>query len=626
MTGFGRCDILPWKTGDSVACGGEVGTRILLQGMCWMVLSTPLGSAVRFGVFEFDFKSGELHKQGRRVRLSGQPAQILALLLQRPGELVTREELRQALWPANTHVNFDQSLNATVKRLRHALGDSPENPIFIETKARRGYRFIAPASASGQPAAPSARLAHAVSSIAVLPFENATADPDADYLVDGLTEATINALSRLPSLRVLARSTVFRYRGKTVDCRALGRKLSVGAVLLGRVSQRGDQLMIGTELVEVPSGWLIWGEQFSHNLSDILVIEAEISAKIYEKLNSELAGKATAPAATPRRTESTEAYHDYLKGRYHWNKLSAEGLKRSVDYFGQALQKDTGFALAHAGLADCYYHMGFIGMVPPAEAMPKARESATKAIEIDGDLAEAHVSLANILKVYDHDWLAAERLYRQALQLNPNYVHAYRGYAALLAATGRFEESTPQIRCAQELDPLSVVVGTDLAWNLFIAREYGHSIEQALRLTHFEPEHPAVQHILGLASEQEGRFEEARSALERSLAGSHDHVSGLAALGHLFGTAGRQEEALGMLDRLNEAAARGYVAPFWHSILYAGLGDVDAAIAHLERSCAQSDVWLVWLNTDPRLDHLRADPRFQQLLRRVGFGVQAAGA
>jgi tetratricopeptide (TPR) repeat protein len=249
-----------------------------------------------------------------------------------------------------------------------------------------------------------------------------------------------------------------------------------------------------------------------------------------------------------------------------------------------------------------------------------------RALDIDGDLAEAHASLANALKVYDHDWLAAERRYMRALQLNPNYVHAYRGYAALLAATGRFAESMLQIGHAHELDPLSVVVSMETAWNFFMAREYDHAIEQALRVTQVEPEFPSAQYILGLACEQKGRFGEARAALERSLAGSGGHASGLASLGHLFGVTGQLEEALGMLDRLNRLDSGRYVAPFWHSIVHAGLGDVDAAIGHLERSYAQSDVWLVWLNTDPRLDSLRADPRFQQLLRRVGFGVQAAGA
>jgi TolB-like protein/Flp pilus assembly protein TadD len=491
--------------------------------------------------------------------------------------------------------------------------------------ARRGYRFIAPATAPGESALPTIRPVHAVDSIAVLPFENATADPDADYLVDGLTEAIINAISRLPALRVLARSTVFRYRGKPVDCRVLGRKLNVGAVLLGRVSQRGDELMIGTELVEVQSGWLIWGEQFSRKPSDVLLIEAELSAKIFEKLRSELAGKTNLAAPARRRTESTEAYQDYLKGRYHWNRMSASGLQTSVDYFQHALEKDPGFALAHAGLSDSYCLLGFFDLLPPAEAMPKAKECAMRAVEIDGDLAEAYASLASVLKVYDHDWLAAERCYQQALQLNPNYVHAYRGYAALLAAMGRFAESVLQIRHAQDLDPLSVVVSMEMAWNFFIARQYDHAIEQALRVTHFEPEFPSAQYILGLACEQKGRFGEARVALERSLAGSHGHASGLASLGHLFGVTGHTEDALPMLDQLNRLASRGYVAPFWHSVLYAGLGNVDAAIGYLERSYTVSDVWLVWLNTDPRLDSLRADLRFQQLLRRAGFGVEAAG-
>jgi serine/threonine-protein kinase len=339
-----------------------------------------------------------------------------------------------------------------------------------------------------------------------------------------------------------------------------------------------------------------------------------------------LTGKPNAPAAARRHTQSTEAYQDYLKGRYHWNKMSAEGLQRSVDYFQNALRKDPGFALAHAGLADSYCLLGFFDLLPPAEAMPKAKESAIRAIEIDSDLAEAYASLGSVLKVYDRDWLAAERRYRQALQLNPNYVHAYRGYAALLAATGRFAESVVQIRHAHELDPLSVVVNMEMAWSFFIAREYDHAIEQALRVTHFEPEFPSAQYILGLACEQKGRFAEARAALERSLAGAPGHAAGPASLGHLFGVTGQRQEALRMLDQLNRLASRMHVAPFWHSILYAGLGDVDAAMGQLERSYAQSDVWLVWLNTDPRLDSLRADARFQQLLRRAGFGVLAAGS
>ncbi len=585
------------------------------------------GAVVRFGVFEFDLRLGELHKQGRRVRLAGQPVQVLAFLLRRPGELVTRDELQQALWAADTHVNFEQSLNAAVKRLRHALGDSPENPRFIETMARRGYRFIAPSSAQHPSALPSARpAAHAVDSVAVLPFENATADPDADYLIDGLTEATINALSRLPALRVLARSTVFRYRGKPVDCRSLGRKLNVGAVLLGRVSQRGDELVIGIELVEVSNGWLIWGEQFSRKVSDVLLIESELSDRICEKLHSKLSGKGDGSAVGRRHTQNTEAYQDYLKGRYHWNRTSPDSLHRSVDYFRQALQKDPDYALAHAGLADSYCLLAFSDLLPPAEAMPKAKESALRALEIDPDLAEAHASLAGALKVLDHDWPGAEQRYRRALKLNPNYVHACRGYAALLAGVGRFAESMVQIGRAHELDPLSVVVSMEAAWALFMARDYDQAIQQAWRVTDMEPEFASAQFILGLACEQKGRFGDARVALERSLIGSQGHPAGLASLGHVLAAMGHVEESRRMLERVNQLAARRYVAPFWLSILSAGLGDTNAALEHLARGYTQGDVWMVWINTDPRLDGLRGDARFQDLLRRVGFGVQAAGA
>ena len=586
----------------------------------------PLAAVIRFGVFEFHVKSGELLKHGRRVRLSGQPAQILAFLLRHPGELVTREDLRRALWPADTHVNFEQSINAAVKRLRHALGDSPLKPVFIETMARRGYRFIAPASPPAHSAIPPARSAPSFSSIAVMPFENATEDPEADYLIDGLTESVINALSRLPALRVLARSTVFRYRGKAVDSRTLGRKLNVDAVLFGRVSQRGDQLIIGTELVEVQSGWLIWGEQFSRNWADFQVIEQELSASISNRLRSELSGTTESAAPVPRHTRSSAAYQAYLKGRYQWNRMSAGALQKSIDAFQEALQTDPEFALAHAGLADSYCLMGFFDLLPHDEAMPKAKEYAIRALRIDGDLAEAYSSLATVQKLYDRDWTGSERGYRRALQLNPNYVPAYRGYAALLAATGRFGEAIPQLRRAQELDPLSVVVSMEMAWTLFMARDFDGAIEQALRVTDFEPEFPSAQYVLGLAHEQKERFEEAREALERSLAGSHGHASGVAGLGHLFGISGRPEESRGMLDRLSQLAADRYVAPFWPALVCAGLGDEESAIGHLERSYAQNDLWLVWVNTDPRLDTLRAHPRFQQLLQRAGFGVRAAGA
>lgn len=586
-----------------------------------MVPSRPVSGVARFGVFEFDFSTGDLLKRGRRIRLGGQPAQVLAILLRRPGKMVTREEFQRALWQTDTHVNFEQSLNAAVKRLRRALGDSPEKPVYIETVARRGYRFVAPAGPAGEADPQPQEAALMVRSIAVLPFENATADDGAEYLVDGVTEALIHSLSRLPGLRVLARSTVFRYRGKTSEGPALGKRLGVDAVLMGRVSQRQDDLMIGTELVSSRSGWVIWGAQFSRKASDLLAIETELAAGISEKLRAELAGQSGRRRGARRSTHSAEAYHDYLKGRYHWNRMSADGLQRSVDYFQDAVRKDPTFALAHAGLADSYCMLGFFDLLPPAVAMPNAKQCAARALELDSELAEAFTSLANVCKVYDHDWTGAERCYRRALELNPNYVHAWRGYAAMLAALGRFAESAAAIERAHEMDPLSVVVNMEIAWNAFMSRRYDDAIAQAVRVSELEPEFPSAQYILALASDQKGRFEEARAAFERSIARSHAHASGLAGLAHVFARMGRREDALRLLERLNERAAEAYVAPYWHALVHAALGDVDAALAHLERGWEQKDVWMVWMGVEPRFDVLAAHTRFQQLRSNAGFAV-----
>ena len=580
---------------------------------------------VRFGVFELNLESGELRKSGRKIRLAGQPIQILIRLLAHPGELVAREDLRKELWPEGTYVNFEQSLTAAVKRLRQALGDSAGNPRFIETVARRGYRFIAPANAPDAAFSHSEAPVQTIHSIAVLPFENTAGDPETEYLSDGLTESVINSLSRLHGLRVMARSAVFRYKGKPVDYRFIGRKLGVAAVLLGRMSGRGDRIVIGTELVDVRNGWLIWGAQFNLKLPEIYAVDEKISDQISEKLHLRPSGQT--PAEGARRTiQNTEAYDSYLKGRYHSNRIAADSLRKSIDCYQRAVEQEPGFALAHAALADSWTLLGFFGLLPPDEAMPKAKEAALKALAIDPSLAEAHSALASVLKVYDRDCAAAEREYREALRLNPNYAQAHRGYSTFLAATGRPAEAMAEMEHAHDLDPLSLVVSMEMAWNLYMAREYDRAIEHASSIAEMEPEFPSAQYILGLACEQKSRFAEAEAAFQKSLAGSRGHVSGLASLGHLYGVCGRKEEALGMLGQLDRLAAEGFVAPFWRAILYAGLGEIDSALGELENSFTHRDVWLIWLNTEPRLDSLRPDSRFRQLLERAGLKAAASSA
>ncbi len=576
---------------------------------------TPL--TVRFGVFELDLRSGELRKQGRRVRLEGQPVQVLIKLLEKPGELVTRQDLRRELWPADTFVNFEQSLNAAVKRLRHALGDLPTNPRFIETLARRGYRFVAPVSSAAavMPESPRPRV---VESLAVLPFVNMDADAETEYLVDGITESIINHLSRLTAVRVMARSTVFRYKDKTLDPRAVGRKLNVDAVLLGRVQQRGDALLVGAELVDVQNGWQLWGEQYNRKLADIFSVEEEMSREISEKLRVRLSGEDRSLLAK-RHTQSTEAYQDYLKGRYHLNRLTADGLKKGIEYFERAIQSDENYALAYAGLADAYGLLGFMGMAPAAEVMPKAKQAARRAISIDDGLAEAHASLAGIFKNYDWDWTAAEREYAKALHLNPRFAIGYRMHASFLAATGRKEQSLRASRMALELDPFSLPIRMELAYNLYMGRDYERALEEALRTLDLEPQFAAAQSILGWIYEQQGRHSEAMETAERARELSAGHPASVASLSHILMTAGREQQARELLAQLEERARGQHVSPFWIAVAYTGTGQIAMAIEQLYKAYDQHDVMLVWLGTDPRLDPLRREPRFTELLRRIGL-------
>jgi TolB-like protein/Tfp pilus assembly protein PilF len=587
--------------------------------------SGPTPRPFRFGLFEFDPRSGELRKQGRRVRLEGQPVQILIKLLGRPGELVTREELRRELWPADTFVNFEQSLNAAVKRLRHALGDSPDNSRFVETLARRGYRFIAPVSHPTGASVSQPAPAPSVGSLAVLPFENAETDPGTEYLADGITETLINQLSQLASLRVMARSTVFRYKDKTLDPRAVGRKLGVDAVLIGRVLQRGDALLVGTELVEVQNGWQLWGEQYNRRLADIFAVEEEISREISEKLRVRLTGEDRS-RLSKRYTQSTEAYQNYLQGRYHLNRLMEGGLKRAIECFQAAIQRDSNYALAYTGLADALGLMGFMGLAPAADVMPRAKEAARRAIEIDDSLPEAHASLGGIFKNYDWDWAASEREFKKALALNPNYANGRRMYASLLAAVGRPEESTRETRLALELDPFSLPIRVEAAYNAYMADDCERALEEALRTLELEPDFAPAQSILGQIYAQLGRYEEAIAVIEKARILTREHPATLAGLAHVLAGAGRMEEARALADRLTEFSRQQHISPFWLALAYVGIGEKEAALDALEKAYEQRDVILVWLGTEPRVDSLRTEPRFIDILRRIGLTPLADSA
>ncbi|HMD98514.1 MAG TPA: winged helix-turn-helix domain-containing protein [Terriglobia bacterium] len=575
-------------------------------------------TAIRFGAFEVNLQARELHRRGLRLKIEEKPFQILAALLERPGQLITRQELRQRLWTPDTYVDFDRNLNTAVNKLRDTLGDSAENPRFVETLSRRGYRFIQPVEMAKGTTLPAAPESEAINSIAVLPFENTSGDPEVDYLSDGITESLISNLSQLAGVRVMARSTVFRYRGRGVDPLEVGRELRVHAVLTGRLVQRGDTLVIGAELVSTDSGFRLWGEQYNRKLPDIFEVEEKISREISERLRLRLTGEEK-KRLTKRYTENAEAYRDYLKGRYCYFKMNEEGLGKSIGYFQDAILKDPHYALAYSGLADTYGLYGLFGLMPPREVMPRARELSRIALSLDDGLAETHASLASIKKSYEWDWVGAENEYLRALELNPNYATGHHWYADFLSSMGRSEEAMQEIHTAQELDPLSLVISMEVAWNWYMARQYEQSLEQSLKTLEIEPSFTPAQHTLGLAYLQLGKHTEAIRAFEKAKKGSGGNLVALAALGHAYAASGEERQANKALSELGKIAQRRYVPHYWSAIVHAGLGQQDEGFECLEKACEERDVWLVWLKAEPRFDNLRSDPRFENLLRRINW-------
>ena len=462
------------------------------------------------------------------------------------------------------------------------------------------------------------RSRKAIDSLAILPLINEGGDPDTEYLSDGITESIINNLSQLPKLRVMARSTVFRYKGKDVDPQRVGQELGVRAAFTGRVLQRADQLIIKAELVHTDDGSHLWGEQYNRRLSDIFTIEEEISREISDKLRLKLSG-AEKKQLTKRYTENTEAYQLYLKGRFYWNKRTPEGLKKGIEYFQQAIDSDRGYALAYAGLADSYNILVSYSALAPHEAFPKAKAAATRALELDGKLAEAHTSLAFVKFGYDWDWAAAERGFKQAIQLNPGYSFAHNFYAVLLAALGRFDEAFVRIQNAHELDPLSLPINTNLGWLLYLARRYDEAIQQYLRTIDLDDGFPLAHRRLAQTYEQTRRYSEADVEFQKAVVRSGDDIELLSARGHFYAIVGDIDKAHVVLMQLEAFAKARYVPAYLVARIYLGLGDTDRVFELLERAVEEKYGYLAYLEVEPMFDGIRADPRFEELVRRVGL-------
>ena len=569
---------------------------------------------IHFGVFEADLRAGELRRNGSKVKLQEQPFQILAMLLERPEEIVTREELRARLWSADTFVDFDHGLNSAIRRLRDALGDSAENPSFVETLGRRGYRFIAPVDSRVL----RERQHEPIESVAVLPFANRSADPNTDYLSDGITESLINNLSQISTLRVTARSTVFRYKGKDADPRKVGSDLHVRAVVSGRLLKRGSSLIIQAELMDVATGSQLWGGQYNRQAENVFLLQDDLSIEISEKLRLRLTGDEKR-RLTKRYTEDAEAYRLYLKGRYHWNKRNPEGLQKAVDYFQQALNRDPVYPLAYAGLADTYAYLSFFHVVPPRQAMPKAKAAAVKALEIDDHLAEAHVSLGYVSFTYDGDWSAAGKHFEQALALNPIYSGAHTFYAFYLNSLGRSEEALAVAKRALDLDPASPAVSHSLAVQFYLARRFDQAIEQAHNTLEMDANFAISYQLLGEVHVSKGLYREGLLALEKFSALSRTSAISRALVGYSHARLGERSAALRIIEELTSASKHSFIPAFLYALVYAGLEDKDQAFGWLEKAYEERFNRLAYLKQDALWDPLRSDPRFIDMLRRLGI-------
>lgn len=579
--------------------------------------NSPGVKAFRFGIFEVDLQARELRRRGVAVKLQEKPFQILELLVQRSGEVVTRKDLRQRLWP-DTFVGFDRSLNTAVNSLRRALGDDPSNPRFLETRSRLGYRFIAPVEEISRSRGHASSESHPIDSIAVLPFQNRGNDPEMEYLSDGISETLITKLSRLPDVRVMARSTVFRFKGMEADPQTIGHALNVRALITGTVFQRADTLAISAELVDAMTGLRLWGEQYSLKFTGIFAVQDEISKEITERLRLRLTNEAR-KRIEEASTADPEAYREFLRGQYQVNKMTEEGLRKAISTFERASQRDPRFALPYAGISNAYSLLAYFGVSASAEVMPKAEEAANKALELDPALAEVHVSLAGIRKSFHWDWAGAERGYRTALELNPNYARGHQWYADLLAAQKRGGAAAEEMNRALELDPLSLTINMELAWIRYMARDYAGAIEQSVRTLEIEPSFSPAYHVLGLAKEQTGDPEEALAACTKAHECSGENPVSLASLGHAHANAGHRPEARKILAKLKGRASKGYVPPYSLALVSAGLGDRAQTLDWLEKAYEERDVWLVWLQTDPRFDAIRNEPRFRNLAAEMGI-------
>jgi len=564
-----------------------------------------------FGVFEVDFQAGELRKRGLKVRLQEKPFQLLAALLQRPGEVVTRDALRNELWPSDTFVDFDRSLNTALSKLRDALDDSADNPRFIETLSRRGYRFIAPVGWPG-----TLRSDGAKTILAVLPFENLSGDADQEYFVDGLTEELTAQLGQLDPkhLGVIARTSAMRYKGTKKSAAEIGAELKCGYVLEGSVRREGTRIRITAQLIEVLHETHHWSANYDRSLRDILNVQQDVARRVGLALALELLPEHHSSAVTI----DPAAHEAYLRGRFFWGQRNEAALAKAVVHFEKALSLAPDYARAHSGIADSYGLLCWFGAMAPRESGPKAEAAASRALELDDSISEGHASLALVRFWYEWDWKGAEEEFLRAIELNPSYASARQWYASYLNAMGRLEEAQAQLSRARELDPLSLIISMNAADSFFFARKFDEAIEHLRALLDHEPNFLPAWFNLGRVYVQKGMYGEAVSSFEkvRNHAGG---PQGDPALAHACALAGKTAEARKILRQLTEQSCNRFTAAPLIARIHLGLGETEHAFEWLRKGVDERSYWMTMLKVDPVYDPIRSDPRFQSLLKRIGF-------
>jgi serine/threonine-protein kinase len=493
----------------------------------------------------------------------------------------------------------------------------------VEAQPDSGARVVAAASVAGRQTQVlgRARTRKTIDSIAVLPIENQERDLETEYLTDGLTESLISNLSQNPRLRVMARSTVFRYKGRpSTDALDIGRELGVRAALSGRLLQRGDSMIIKLELVDTNDGSHLWGEQYNRKLADLINVEDEIAHDITEKLRLRLTG-ALKKQPAKRYTENTEAYQLYLKGRYHWNKRTEEGIRRSIEYFEQAIEHDPAYAIAYAGLADAYNMLGSYGTAPLATPFLRAKATALMALKLDERLAEAHASLAAVKFWRDWDWVGAERGFNRAVELNPAYATGQVWRALFLSAMGRIEEAIAAVNLALELDPLARVSNLNVARVLHFAHRYEEAIDQCLKTAEMYPDYTLALRRLGLSFTENGKYEEAEAALRRACELDPDDSEALSSLAYTLSLAGKNDESDSVVEELRRLAERRFVSQYTFARVHIGRGDLDSAFESLDQAFHERQGLMVYLKVEPMFDRIRHDARFATLAERMGLAT-----